>query len=283
MPKLKGIDKYNIDTIIRYISNEDLDPKDLVPLKETRRDPWYDQFADDSDEDVETEEEEMMRLLSPEEAKYITDNEENPPEIEVKELKYKYVKGYDRKGFKSKKEKKKLKKKERYTTDSVHDILNKIQSNPNNRGGDYNYNRSFLVTNSMFERPKEERSIWDDLRYEGSWTDDDALYLYDLGVKEELMKQKVPGNSYVSYADRDIGRFFKILEENNMNVVELRRRMNMTSENLQARESNKKKKENKKIESAILQRITKLNDNPKFKKLAEKAEKAINKQISEYE
>ena len=42
-----------------------------------------------------------------------------------------------------------------------------------------------------------------------------------------------------------------------------------------------KRKENKKLESAILQRITKLNGDPSFKKLATKAENALNKRFEE--
>jgi len=51
---------------------------------------------------------------------------------------------------------------------------------------------------------------------------------------------------------------------------------------MQQSERKKVAKQNKKTEAALLQRITKLNNNPKFKKLVTKAEKAINEQISQY-
>lgn len=279
MPKLKGIDKYDMDTIIKYISNPELDPKDLVPTKEEKRDSWYDQFLkEESGEDYETEEEMMERLLSPEEVQYIIDNADNPPEFKVKDIKPKFIRGYDRRTFG--KTKHKMNKKERYSADSIHDILNKIQSNPNNRGSESN--RSYLVTNSMFEPPKKEKDIWDDLRFDGSWADDDAVFLYDIAVREELMNQRVPGNAYVTYGDRELNNFFKVLEENGVNVIELRRKMNMSSDEMKAAETKKEKKENRKIESAILQRISKLNQSPKFKKMAAKAEKEINEQIKDY-
>lgn len=279
MPKLKGMDKYNIDMIIKYISNPELDPKDLVPIKEEKRDPWYDQFLSEEDGDYETEEEMMERLLSPEEVDYILHNADNPPAFRVKDIKGKYIKGYDVRSF-GRSNKKKMKKKERYIADGLHDILNKIQSNPNNRG--YNNERSYLVTSSLFEPPKKENNIWDEMRFEGSWADDDAVFLYDIAVREELMKELTPGNSYVTYADRELQKFFKTLEENGVNVIELRRKMNMSDEKVQAAETKKQKKENRKIESAILQRISKLNESPKFKKMAAKAEAAINEQIKEY-
>lgn len=277
MPKLKGMNKYNIDTIIKYISNPELDPKDLVPTKESKRDSWYDQFIEE-EEDYETEEEMMERLLSPEEVQFIIDNADNPPAFQVRDIKPKYIRGYDRRSFG--KPKKKMKKKERYTAESVHDILNKIQSNPDNRGQEMN--RSFLVTNSLFEPQKKEKDIWDNLRFDGSWADDDAVFLYDLAVREELMKEHIPGNAYVTFADREVSKFFKILEENGVNVIELRRKMNMTDDSLKAQTTKKERKENKKRESAILQRISKLNESPKFKKLAAKAEEDINNQLKDY-
>ena len=51
MPKLKKADRYNMDTIIMYISNPELDAKDLLPKKNTVRDNWYDQFDDVDEED----------------------------------------------------------------------------------------------------------------------------------------------------------------------------------------------------------------------------------------
>jgi len=49
-----------------------------------------------------------------------------------------------------------------------------------------------------------------------------------------------------------------------------------------ARKKQRKKKENRKMESQIIQRITKQNNDPKFKKLVAKAEKALNRAAEEY-
>lgn len=279
MPKFKGKGKYNMDTIIKYISNPELDPKDLVPLKDEQHDPWYDQFLAEENGEAETKEETMERLLSPDEVQFIIDNADNPPQFKVKDIQSKYIKGYDVRQFRSGKRKKKISKKDKYTMESVHDILTKLQANPNNRSSD---NRSYLVTNSLFEPEKRERSVWDDMRYEGSWTDKGALFLYDIAVREELMRQHIPGNSYKTFADRELNEFFKVLESNGVSVIELRRNMNMEPDKLSAAETKREKKQNRKIESSVLQRLTKLNNNPKFKKLVAKAEKAVNEQIKEY-
>ena len=58
--------------------------------------------------------------------------------------------------------------------------------------------------------------------------------------------------------------------------------MNMGEDQVKRAESKKVRRDNKKIEAALVQRIEKLNGNEKFRKLVAKAEKAINKQMSEY-
>ena len=267
------MDNYNIDMIIKYISNPELDASTLIP-ETPKKDPWYDFYDEENDSD-ETEEEEMARLLSPEEVQYIIDNIDNPPEIKVENIKPKYIKGYDRKLFGS--TKKKDNKNDRYSKESLHDLLNKIQSNPEFSYSS-DYTRSFLITNSMFEPDDTPKDIfWDNLFFDGSWADDDDVYLYDLAVREELLKQHPANEKYLTYGDQELKNFFKILEDNGVNTVDLRRKMNITSDAISEKEAKMSKKENKKLESDIIQRIDKLNKNPKFKKLVTKAENALNK------
>ena len=133
----------------------------------------------------------------------------------------------------------------------------------------------------MFDVSKEPKSFWDDLYFDGSWTNKDDLFLYDMAVREELLKQHPPREKYLTYADKELAKFFSTLEENGMNVIELRRKMDCTSEDIAEAENKRTKKENKKIESALIQRITKLNNSPKFKKIVGKAENALNKYYEE--
>ena len=134
----------------------------------------------------------------------------------------------------------------------------------------------------MFEPHKDEKDFWDDLYFDGSWTSKDDLFLYDMAVREEMLKQHPIGESYITNADRELQQFFRIMEENGVNVIELRRKMNMSEEKLKQDDIKKTRKDNKRIEAALIQRITKLNGDPKFKKLVAKAEKAINNDLENY-
>lgn len=333
LPKLKKMDQYNVDMIIKYISNPDADPSDLMPPEVEEYDPWYDQamledtpeyqayykeymdgFTDEdkqkmmdklreenpgfSEESIESmcirriqtaaddytcaklEEDDMRRVLSPEEAQWLHDNIDNPPEIRVKNLPRRFIKGYDRRDFRSKK--KKLNKRDRYTVESVHDILNRIQNNPQFRP-EVGLDRSYLITHSMFDVSKPEKSFWDDLFFQGSWASEKDSYLYDLAIREELLKQHPPGSPYLTYGAKQIDAFFTALEENGVNVMELRRKMNLAGDGSIAASvtAKEKRKANRKIESAIVQRITALNDDPKFKKLVSKVENDLNKRFEE--
>ena len=278
MPKLKGIDKYNKDLLIQYISNPDLDPKDLISQSQQEQKAWYE--WDEEEEDDETEEESMKRLLSPQEAEYILTHEDNPEEMIVKPLKRKEIKGYDRQGFRSfrKSPKKKMSKKKKYLQDNLFDILKKIQNNPLNRGSDFQFNRSMLLTTSMFEAPKKIKDPFDDIRFDGDWTNKNDVFLYDIAMREKELEQYVPGNSSMTYGDAEIADLFQMMSEEGMNVVDLRRRMNISSGLDEKSVIRKQKKRNKRTESLLLQRIVKLNRNPKFKKLISKAEDEMAKE-----
>ena len=82
-----------------------------------------------------------------------------------------------------------------------------------------------------------------------------------------------------TYGDIELNSFFQIAERNGINVIELRQKMEI-SDNTTLRESvelRESTKESKKLERDIIQRITKLNNDPKFKKLVDKSERALNK------
>lgn len=280
MPKMKKIEQYDIETLIKYISNPELDPRDLLPKEVKRPDDFYDD--DEFDEDGETEAESLMRYLSPEEAQWINEHKDNPPEYVVKDINPKLIRGYDRYGATSKilsKKKKKMSKAKKYEVERLHDILNRIQANPNNRNS--MYSQSFGITHGMFDVEEEEKNWMDEIPFEGSWASEIDTYLYDLMLREELLRRHPHNDKYQTYADRERARFFKVLEENGVNVVHLRRIMECTDEDVRRESIEKLRKSNKKLESNILQRITKLNQSDKFKKLVAKAEEAINRQYGE--
>ena len=285
LPKLKKMNNYDIDILIKYISNPELDPTELLPVTTPTYDDFYDSLYDE--DDGETEEERMKRLLSVEEVEYILAHREKPDEFKVEDIKHKLIKGYDKRSFtsSSRKKKKKGKKKDkikRYQIESLHDILNRIQNDPNNRS-DYSYNRSFMVANSMFEPEKVTPSFFDNVKFEGSWSNDADVYMYELALREEMLKQQSGNNRYMTYADKELQQFFKVLEENGINTIDIRRRMNVPIDGgVKEIEEKATKKENKKMESILIQRITQLNSNPKFKKIVSKAEEALNKHYSDH-
>lgn len=322
MPKLKRKDKYNMDLIIKYISNPELNPADLRPeVKDL--DPLDDDFYTDMEENEEyvrlrdrykeehkndiitnefTGKKEkiddyeleyradnyarnelkiirMEELLTPEEALSLNNND--PCQMRVKEVKRRYIKDFSEFGsLKSKK--KKFNKKEKYIRDNLHLLLNKIQTNPKNHDDDEGFTRSYMLTHNMFETDKPEKDVWDDIHFEGSLASDSADYLYNITVREKLMEQHPLKDRYQTYADKELSNFFKVLEDHGVSTLELSRRMDYTQEEENKKISERKKKENRKMESQIIQRITKQNNDPKFKKLVAKAEKALNKAAEEY-
>lgn len=316
MPKLKRIDDYNMDMIIKYISNPDADASELAPVQQEVKDPWYDQFMleDDeeyrkyfdeyieglTDEDKEGKEiediqedadmyartkigeENMKRLLSPDEVEFVLANADHPPKIPVKDVKRAFIKDYDRIRF-GRSNSKKWNKRDRPYVETLHNILNKIQNNPEFRKFANTYDHSSFITQSMFDTEKPFKDFMEDFRFDGSWASDDDVFLYFLAMREEILKQHPAGQGYRTYGDQELVAFFKILEDHGINTLELRRKMNMSSSSSVGDDINAeaKRKENKKLEAAIVQRITKLNGNPKFKKLVSKAEKALNKKFEE--
>lgn len=259
-PKLKRADDYNMDKIIQYISDHSLDPKDLLPVE---YDP-YDQFYTD-----EEYEEEQARLLSAEEIQHIINYDESENKgIRVKDIKWKYLKDTDVKI--SKKKKKKLKKSDRILRKSISDITNKI-----NNGNHYNdYGYSYLLTNDIFKK-ESNKTIFDDVPFDGSWADKDAVELYNLVLNESLKSEKPENEQYLTYADRELQEFYNILEKNGLNTIELRRRINGDVNKYDVKKQKANKKENRRIENALLNRINKLSKDPKFKKLVNKAEKKL--------
>lgn len=259
-PKLKRMDDYNIDKIIQYISDHNLDPTDLLPIE---YDP-YDQFYTD-----EEYEEEHARLLSAEEIQHMINYDEDDSEgIRVKDIEWKYLKNANVKL--SKKKKKKIKKSDRLLGKSISDIVNKINSNI--RSDEYGY--SNLLTNDIFKK-ESDKTIFDDIHFDGSWSDEDAVKLYNLVLNESIMSEKSSNDQYLTNSDRGLQEFYNVLEKNGMNTIEIRRRINGDVNKYNVKKQKANRKENRRIENALLNRINKLSKDPKFKKLVNKAEKKL--------
>lgn len=257
MPKLKGMNRYNIDLLIMYISNPDLDASIFAPKA----------MDDDDFFSDETEEEQMTRLLSVQEAEAILNADEviDPPTIEVGEMKRKYIKGYDRRS-----KKKKGKKRDRMIRESVGELLRKIENSRMYR--DYT---SYTITTNIFDVEKEKPSLWDEHPMTDSWADEDAVRLHELELQEAMMEQHPEDERYMTYGDKALQQFYRISEEHGVNMVDMRRRIDGDAEEISRKKLELSKKENKKMEAGLIQRITKLNQSKKFKKLASRAESAL--------
>jgi hypothetical protein len=267
MPKMKGLNKYNLDALTTYISNPELDLSHLVKEEKELDEEKYSFYRNKEGNDKEDLEE--KRVLTQEEIKAIDYFKEHPDEIvkmKISGIKRKWIKGYDNRNVKRKKENKRNKSKR----ESLSLILNKFQNSIY-----YKQRGSYFVTNSMFDVDEEDNNMWDDLYFSGSWADDEEVALYDLAVREEMLKQRPPRERYLTYGDKEMEKFFNTLEDNGINTLEFRRRMGESEGTLLEKREKMSNKDNKKIEAAVLQRIIKLNQNTKFKRLIKKAEDAL--------
>ena len=261
MPKLKSRSNYNMDMIIGYISNPSLDVSHLAPKIEKFDDLYL------SDDEMEDHEEELKRLLSPEEAEYVNQHEENPEPIKIKFIKDKMIKGYDERNLKRRKKENKSEYKLRK---DLADVLKRIEKN-NIRNYGSDWSRSFMVSHSIFGKEEKEKDFWERFPFKGSWSSKKDIFLYTLATDIKSYDE-ISNERYVTLGDRQREVVFRALEDAGMNTIDLRRRLSIDTSQSVEKAS---KKENKKMEAAIIARIEKLNASKRFKKIAKKAEEAL--------
>jgi hypothetical protein len=278
-PKLKGIDNYNQELILEYINNPALDPTDLVPKVREEADNLY--YQDEGDRQAE-----MDRLLDDEEIEYILLHDQRLKDrtaltIESQSLKPRQLKSYDdelhyRKGNKKKGNKGSKKRKPGYKSQKrfdrgVNEMLKRIQMNNYNKD---HYGYSFGVMENLFAED-DQPHLYDDARYEGSWLNDEHLALYELAMEEARLAEKLPHDNLLTHGDYEMQNFYRILEKNGVSTIELRRLVGGDEEDYITKRKRESRKLNKKLESAIIQRIQVLSKDEKFQKLVKKSEKAL--------
>ena len=275
-PKLKGFDKYNADVIMQYISDTELDPEDLIPNENTLEDQYYRSSYDP--------EEAMSIMLDPDELNHIIAYEggfAEPSTIYSETLSRKLLRRYDD-SLNSKwainltSKKKKKKKKKDKTREHIQEItsgmLKKIQAESYQK----TYTYTFGLTENFFavdNRP----TILDGPLFEGSWANDDHVRLLGIATNEDHMAEAVPGVSYLTNNDQHLQQFFKSMENHGVNTLDLRRRIGNDPDDYVKKHQEATKKDNKKLETRIVDRIKKLSEDPKFAKLVKKSEKALEK------
>ena len=269
-PKFKGQTGYNKEMIMSYISDESLDPADLVPRSRTSS---FDGGLMSDDTAARSEE----VILSGSELEYsksiyFDDNMDIIPDIPVTSMEKQHLRAYDD-SINYRRRRKKgapVKKAEKRIRETTTDILKRIQTNNYQRGF---YGYSFGIAENLFKHEKNE-DPFDRLRYGGSWRDDDSVKLYNLAVDDEVSDSNVPSSEYLTHGDVELLAFYRTLEDSGMNVTEIRRLGNQTPADFARRKTKASKKESQRLESKVIQRIQLLSDNDKFKKLIKRAEKA---------
>lgn len=252
IPQMKNIKKYNLELIIKYISNPELDASIFAP--EDKMEQFY-----TSDEDLE---EEMDRILTKEDYENIQAyNDNNCGEIKVEELPNKFMKNYLQP---------KYDKKKNYHQDVFNQIMNenrKVMTLGN----------QYIFSSSMFDQ-KPKKTAYDKVKFTGSWTNADDVNYYNMMIDEVRLDE--PANKWRTNADEYINNFYS--EMDRVGITWRQTSTQLTE--IQKKENRKASiKENKKIEKDILQRIVNINNNKKFKELSKAAEERLTKFIEKGE
>lgn len=270
-PKLKGITGYNEDLLLQYVSNPTLDPKDLLPKQLSDRDDYY--YAD-----VEEQKFEMDCLLSPKEIEYVVRHDDLPDEerivLPVKPIKRKFLKAYDdQQGLGRRKRKRGMKKIDRDLQPDMTAILKRLVKADADRDP-YATMSSFNSLTDVFDASKR-KTVWDQVPYAGSWQDDEEVELYELAVSEELMREPIPGGGGITAADRENQIFYRTMESMGISTVDWRRDSTQGGGTYLQEKARRSRKQNRKLERKIINRLGEMQVDPKFKKLIKRSEKSL--------
>ena len=267
MPRLKSKKSYNLDLLCRYISNPKMDISNLAPKNEKEyniRDIFL------SDEEIKANEDNMKRLISLSEAKYALEHSDKPEAIQIDFIKQKEIKGYTNKNLKRKKNESK---KSFHKRKDLYEMLRKIENSAHYK----NYSASYFLTQSLFEKPKEEEEFWDKIPFTGNWTKKKDSKLYDIATYLTMLEQTPPREKYMTYREQKLSDIFRAMEDNGISTIDLRRRLSQDIDSAERVKAKNAKKENKKLEASIIKRIEELNKSKEFRKIAKEAEQALSK------
>lgn len=241
IPQLKNFKKYDIDIIIKYISNPNLDVSIFAPKDKYTDEVYYDENIED----------EIDRLFSEEELKEIEEKSTN--KIKVENLDPSYIKHYVNHN---------KNKKHEYSQG----VFNKIVDS-------FKGPKTFI-----FDIEDRHKDFYDDIRIKGSWRKKHNLEQLLWRLDDAYMDDyKIKHGCKINNKEEYIKDFYQEMSKYGIDSVELRRNINLNI--TESNDSNKK--ENKKKEKEILQRIIKMNNDKDFIKQIKKAEDEINKAFPE--
>ena len=138
-----------------------------------------------------------------------------------------------------------------------------------------------MITNSLFEKNKEEVDFWDKIPFTGSWTKKKDSKLYDIATYLTMLEQTPPREKYMTYREQKLSEIFRSMEDNGISTIDFRRRLADNGISTERMKMKNAKKNNKKLEAAIIKRIEGLNKSKEFRKITKKAEEALSKYSKE--
>ena len=250
IPQLKQAKKYNQKLILEYISNPELDASVFAPNQEDEE-----RFL--TDEEIE---EQMERILSTEDFLEIEKHNNEVQMMQVESIDPKFMKKYL-----DPNKKKKIKLDQRVFNTLMNHERNANRSTINN-----------LFTENLFEVKKKNFDPYDRVRFKGSWRNKNDVAVYDMMVDESRQFDK--DGTFSKENDTQRSSFFEELSKYGIDSIDLRKNFVSNKKN----DNNKiAKKEFKKSEKIILNKILELNDSKKFNDLCKKAEESLNNYYKE--
>lgn len=308
---------YNAERLIEYISNPELDVNELIPDTEenqliadnvivSENDRSYDKYKEEfkkehydeyyGEVDLDTiDDDELERINNEFEAdshyyavekvdkdnmkRYFSVSEMNDIQahteddvIRAKPLEKKFIKNYNNKGIHRYRQKNKLSKTDRRIAKDIHYSLRRLESMER-------HNIDYIGgMDDMFVGIKPRKSMLDkDFTFRGSLQNKYDVELFEMEQFDEYMRSPSNSRQYQTNGSRLTEIFFDKSEENDLNMMKMRRSLNRNVDERNKLIDAKTRKENKKNESRIISRLIKYQESKRFKKEAAKAEAKLNK------
>ena len=271
---------YDMDTIMRYVSDTSLDPMDLLTEsdRERRLNPYanmfgYDENDDDGDENQEpsTLDESELSLI-----KDVVDGTTEMPEAVILPLPEKFIHGYDRqhiRGFGVRKEQFKGSKKDKIRRKIIHRDLNELQATAHIK----RLRRDSYSASGIFDVKGSPTTSRDKFRYGGSLRDNELVDMFVM-IRDEMSKDDPISGRAETVRTALTNEIWEEMELLGLGGVKrMREKVAMSKKHMRVKRQ-VDAKDRAKREAAILRRVHALNNNPKIKKVVEKAENKMAEQ-----
>lgn len=245
IPQLKNFKKYDIDIIIKYISNPNLDASIFAPKEKS-----YNDYFEEINED------EIDRLFSENELKEIEESLDNKIKVDV--LDPSYIKHYVNHN---------KNKKHKYSQE----VFNKIVDS-------HNGYKMFLIDSNARKNP------YDSIRIKGSWRKKHNLeqllwQLDDAHMDDYIIKY----GEKINNKDKYLKDFYQEMSKYGIDSVELRKNIMLNETKKESISDKENKKKEKEILQRIIKMNNDKGFIEQIKKAEEEINKYVNKEDNENE